>query len=338
MLGFVVRLGCAVLLLVVSIVLALILTVLAAAAPTHAAGWAAAGPLRLAAARPDAPPAPGVRGVFLHGWVNLPELPAGCAWRLAGDAAGRAPFRVDDRLTLIAHLPDGRQRQWSHDFRAGDHIVALPPTAPAALGADSSRLEVQLEDVEPPTWGNSDVWLVPCPASRSAAASPLPTGAPLLATLPSPTRPPFFTNSPAPDVPPGAFLSLRGPHGWLALAGLGGSVTLLVLAARVVARRRPARAGAVQLLTVYDAAGRPALQQAIHATDLPLGIMLDPLRLVPGATPGVLYLLGFPYPGTVPVLFCRQPSGVAPLVLLDGDRLAQVTIDREANDGRATSH
>ena len=43
MLGFVVRLGCAVLLLVVSVLLALILTVLASATPSHAAGWVCGG-------------------------------------------------------------------------------------------------------------------------------------------------------------------------------------------------------------------------------------------------------------------------------------------------------
>jgi len=111
----------------------------------------------------------------------------------------------------------------------------------------------------------------------------------------------------------------------------------IVIGGRQWLYRRQARRGMVRLLTVYDPQGHAPLQQAIRVTDFPLGIALNPLRLVPRDTAGVPYLLGFPYPGAVPVLFCREQTGVAPLVLLDGDRLAQVTTDREAHDARARS-
>lgn len=112
---------------------------------------------------PDAPFSKQARGRFFQGWKRLDVPDAGCKVVIAGDPSGQAPFRADDRLTLTAHLTDGRARTWMYDFRKGGQVAYLTPTeVQGVLGSDLRFLEVALDDLVAPTFGNSDIWLLPC--------------------------------------------------------------------------------------------------------------------------------------------------------------------------------
>ncbi|MDQ2805468.1 MAG: hypothetical protein M3Z04_00890 [Chloroflexota bacterium] len=311
--------GCLILvLLVVSILLVISLWVLLIHA--YAAPPLAPGTVLLAPARPAAAPNPQPHGVFLRRRVSIPVPDPTCAVQLAGDAAGTQPFAVDDRLTLNAYLPGGSVRRWVHDFRDHGRILALPPTTvSAALGPDLRDLEVILEDLEPDTWGNSDLWLLPC-AGQAIAAPAISPAAPRLTAAAAPTRAlPTVSHLGAP--PPSA--ALPWPAFLIpALCLIGGAL--------VWRHRRPAAQLPTYVVNVYDPNGRSQLQENLPVTRLPIGIARTPLRWVPAAAPEAVCVL-VPTDRTGVALRSCSPHTLQ--VQVDGG-IPQVLADTAAGGGK----
>ncbi len=330
MLGYVLRAGCGVLLLLLAVVIAIVLALLAAAAPAHAAPWAGE-PVRLVAARTPAPPAESVRGEFFRGWASIPVPATTCRIVLAGDAAGRRPFAVDDRLTLIAMPAGGGEHRWQHDFGQGGRIVPLAATdVTVALGTDLTSLTVVLEDLAPPTLGNTDLWLLPCangaPPATVGAMAPL--DPPATGTV-GETAAPFLPPAAPPGGPAGSGHApggdpLVGPLVVGVVGGAAGAGLLLWYRAR---RHRVVILAGAHLLAVYDPASGQQLQQLIHLTQLPLAIRLNPLEVGPRALPGAVCALGVRAPGAEPVVLHDPRAGPVPDVLLDGRRVRRVADD-----------
>lgn len=124
---------------------------------------------------------PAAVGVFAQLSRRVSLAPAACPVLLAGTAVG-GPLDIDDQMTLRLTLPDGTVRSLVHDFRSASHD-RLVPAGPFDLtpmllpgGMGVYTVEVLLEDLTPPTYGNGPIWLLGC-APVSSAASPLPAGA-----------------------------------------------------------------------------------------------------------------------------------------------------------------
>lgn len=337
MTGLLLRLGCALFLLLFSCLLLLLLTLLARAGPAHAATEDAGQPVLLVAARAPASMSATVRGEFAHGVARVVVPDVRCQVWLAGDVRGRTGITVDDKVTLIAHLPGGGERRWSHEFRAEGRIVSLGAVdLTAALGTDLSDLEFILEDLQPPTFSNSDLWLLPC-ANLAALTTPTPTAIPPSPTpAPTPTvpgpagsvggvgtvAPPTPTPAPPLDAPAGGSLLLLLVGG---LAGLAAGVLLLGLI--VAARRRRPRlrfVPAMQHLLILDPLNNTQLYQPITLEALPLGIAYNPLRLVHAVAPEAACTL-LPENGTAQAtVVYKDPDTPPPIVLLDGRRLPAV--------------
>jgi hypothetical protein len=318
-------------LLPAGLVSALVLSLAGAAAPALAAGSADDRPVLLVAARSEAPASTTARGEFFRGWAHVVVPDSRCTVRLAGDALGQAPFAVDDRLTLIAHLPDGSVRRWMHEFRTGARIVPQPPTdVTAALGTDLRDLEIVLEDLEPPTFHNTDLWLLPCangalpatPPAAAVGAVATPLRIPSVQPAQSSTARPTVVAplvEPAVPVVPGA--PDGSPVGWV----VGAMAVFLLFAAAMLlldkrAVRAAGRSGVLHLLTVYHATSGAQLQQSIKLADLPLGIALQPLRLVAAGAPDAVGILRVMPAGSEPVLdYYDAARGLE--VTLDGCRL-----------------
>jgi hypothetical protein len=340
MTGFVLRLGCALFLLLLSCLLVLLVILLIGASPAHAAREGDGQPVLLVAARSSAPLSPTVRGEFAHGVVRVVVPDARCRVWLAGDARGSADITVDDKVTLVARLGDGGEHRWSHEFGAGGRVMPVPPVdLTGALGTDLSELEFVLEDLQPPTFGNSDLWLLPC-ANLAALATPtvpLPSPTP---TAPKPlgsaagvgpgaTPPP--TPARPPDAPGGGSLLIPFLGGLVGLAA-GGLLLGLVVAAR---RRKPRLrlVPAMRHLLILDPLNNTQLYQPITLDARPLGIAYNPLRLVPaGAAEAACTLLPENGLAQASVVY-TDPAAPPPIVLLDGQRLAVVYQNNSTQPG-----
>jgi hypothetical protein len=264
--------------------------------------------------------------------------------RLAGDAGGTAPFAVDDRLTLIAHRRDGTARRWVHDFRVAGRIVPLPPTdITPALGTDLTDLEMILEDLEPDTWSNTALWLLPCAESTLVAT-------PTLDNLPATTQPPPSPTPPATGVPlaqvtggganphpadPAPLLPPKDPP-----AGPGVGLWWLLMVVPIsgaawffLRRRHPV--GALQRtyqLTIYDTTTRQQYQEDLGRERFPLGIARSPLRLVAVNATEAIGTLTFVPSDQLPTL--TGQAGAATLhIQVDGFRLP---LEPEPTPGNTT--
>lgn len=146
---------------------------------------------RLAQAQHDVPAAKEAQSIYLHLWIDAGVHAQGCALTLAGDASGAEPFAVDDRLTLVAHLAGGQSRVWQKDFRSGGAVARLAPVdVTDALGPDLHSLEIIMEDLQPSTYGNTELWLIAC-------GNHAPTSVSATATATNPAR---ETSSPTPTI------------------------------------------------------------------------------------------------------------------------------------------
>src|ERR1044072_2609738 len=94
--------GCAVVLLVMSVVICMVLTLMLLAKPAQAESLLedAYESVLLIASQPEATSSPRREGLFDPARWRLPTLPATCRPRLAGDPTGVDGLRVDDRLTI----------------------------------------------------------------------------------------------------------------------------------------------------------------------------------------------------------------------------------------------
>lgn len=301
----------------------------------------------LAAARPAAAPAATAHGEFLRRHVSVPIPNAACVVRLAGDPSGIEPFAVDDRLTLIAHRRDGTAPRWFHDFRVAGRIELFPPTdITSALGTDLSDLEVVLEDLEPNTWSNTALWLLPCAASTSVATPTLRRPSP----TPPPTQPPSPPEtSPTPtrstgsgiDRPSGGTIpgvpSNRVPPANLGL-DVGFWLLLITVPISGVAwlflRRRHSLVVLPRIyqVNIYDVNSPQQYQEEIARERFPIGIARTPLRLVAPDAPNAICTLALTPSTPLPIL--RGKTATVPLrIQVDGQRLA---LEPEPSSGNAT--
>lgn len=190
------RLGCLALFLFLGIIICMVVALVLVLVPRQAAASAllspgSYAPIHLASTHAAAPNSPQARGRFYNEWVSGEFYPEECAMLLAGDPGGKQPLWVDDRLTLVAHLQGGLSRRWTYDFRKGARVLTIPAVdLRAEIGTDMRFLEVLMEDLQPPTYGSSDLWLLPCAnllpsPTPTSTATPLSTSTPAIASSPT---------------------------------------------------------------------------------------------------------------------------------------------------------